>query len=317
MKINFLILNAFLTISIFLNSVIPAFAIQVFKDISPSPFKLEILSLQNERILGGYPDGTFQPTRELNRGEMSKLIFNSLNFKQKTDCDDFVDVSRDNTFYVYIKSLRCLGVVGGFSDGSFRPEQIVNHLKASKFLINGLTIYENSKNGGELVLFQNLDQTLQIARDKGIMGDFGLEAVEEEKGVQREYFAKYAFETINAIRKKENKPLLKIDYLAEDVYNCDSFENQEQAQRVFLKIKSEFGRDIHGLDKNSNNVACEDFSNRVSTDAPKYVEEEIEASSFVFKNCTEVRSAGADPIYRGDKGFSDKLDRDGDGVACE
>lgn len=36
-----------------------------------------------------------------------------------------------------------------------------------------------------------------------------------------------------------------------------------------------------------------------------------------FKNCSAVRAAGADPIYAGDPGYSRKLDRDGDGVACE
>ncbi|MGX6604813.1 excalibur calcium-binding domain-containing protein [Micromonosporaceae bacterium Da 78-11] len=36
-----------------------------------------------------------------------------------------------------------------------------------------------------------------------------------------------------------------------------------------------------------------------------------------YANCTAVRDAGAAPIRRGDPGYSRKLDRDGDGVACE
>jgi hypothetical protein len=36
-----------------------------------------------------------------------------------------------------------------------------------------------------------------------------------------------------------------------------------------------------------------------------------------YANCSAVRAAGADPIRRGDPGYSRKLDRDGDGVACE
>lgn len=39
--------------------------------------------------------------------------------------------------------------------------------------------------------------------------------------------------------------------------------------------------------------------------------------SAYYANCSEVRSAGAAPIYSGDPGYSSKLDRDGDGVACE
>ncbi|WP_318152636.1 excalibur calcium-binding domain-containing protein [Paenibacillus terricola] len=37
----------------------------------------------------------------------------------------------------------------------------------------------------------------------------------------------------------------------------------------------------------------------------------------VYKNCTEVRAAGAAPLHKADPGYSRKLDRDGDGVACE
>lgn len=36
-----------------------------------------------------------------------------------------------------------------------------------------------------------------------------------------------------------------------------------------------------------------------------------------YENCDAVRAAGAAPIYADDPGYSRKLDRDGDGVACE
>lgn len=36
-----------------------------------------------------------------------------------------------------------------------------------------------------------------------------------------------------------------------------------------------------------------------------------------YKNCDEVRAAGKAPLYAGQPGYSRKLDRDGDGVACE
>lgn len=36
-----------------------------------------------------------------------------------------------------------------------------------------------------------------------------------------------------------------------------------------------------------------------------------------YKNCTEVRRAGKAPLYVGEPGYSRKLDRDGDGTACE
>jgi cell division septation protein DedD len=36
-----------------------------------------------------------------------------------------------------------------------------------------------------------------------------------------------------------------------------------------------------------------------------------------FANCDAARAAGAAPVYRGDPGFHQRLDRDRDGVGCE
>ena len=36
-----------------------------------------------------------------------------------------------------------------------------------------------------------------------------------------------------------------------------------------------------------------------------------------FKNCKEARVAGYSRMRRGEAGYREKLDRDGDGVACE
>ncbi|MGW4464117.1 excalibur calcium-binding domain-containing protein [Micromonospora sp. NPDC004704] len=37
----------------------------------------------------------------------------------------------------------------------------------------------------------------------------------------------------------------------------------------------------------------------------------------VYRNCNQARRAGVTPLHRGDPGYSARLDRDGDGIACE
>ena len=36
-----------------------------------------------------------------------------------------------------------------------------------------------------------------------------------------------------------------------------------------------------------------------------------------YANCAAARADGAAPIQKGDPGYKDQLDRDGDGIACE
>ena len=52
--------------------------------------------------------------------------------------------------------------------------------------------------------------------------------------------------------------------------------------------------------------------------APAPEPEPVPAAPAVgFANCTEARAAGAAPLHVGSPGYAPKLDRDGDGVACE
>jgi hypothetical protein len=43
----------------------------------------------------------------------------------------------------------------------------------------------------------------------------------------------------------------------------------------------------------------------------------LSSSRTTYGSCAEARAAGAAPLRAGDDGYSRKLDRDGDGVACE
>nr|WP_246623811.1 excalibur calcium-binding domain-containing protein [Sphingomonas colocasiae] len=41
------------------------------------------------------------------------------------------------------------------------------------------------------------------------------------------------------------------------------------------------------------------------------------AAAAFYRYCADARRAGAAPLYRGEPGYRDALDRDGDGIACE
>ncbi|MDT9598535.1 excalibur calcium-binding domain-containing protein [Sphingosinicella rhizophila] len=52
-----------------------------------------------------------------------------------------------------------------------------------------------------------------------------------------------------------------------------------------------------------------------STTSPEKIAQ-IETSVY-YSGCNEVRAAGAAPLYRGEPGYRQGMDGDGDGVACE
>ncbi len=54
-----------------------------------------------------------------------------------------------------------------------------------------------------------------------------------------------------------------------------------------------------------------------TTDRATTTTSSLASTSVSYANCDAVRAAGKAPLYTGDPGYSTKLDRDRDGVACE
>jgi uncharacterized protein YceK len=65
----------------------------------------------------------------------------------------------------------------------------------------------------------------------------------------------------------------------------------------------------------NSNVKPATSSKPAVTEAPTKAPVATEAPVY-YANCTAVREAGAAPLHKGDPGYSQKLDRDGDGIAC-
>ena len=53
------------------------------------------------------------------------------------------------------------------------------------------------------------------------------------------------------------------------------------------------------------------------SESQKKSESTPEPQKEFYANCKEAKAAGAAPLYRGDPGYREDLDRDGDGIACE
>ena len=70
-----------------------------------------------------------------------------------------------------------------------------------------------------------------------------------------------------------------------------------------------------GLDRDDDGIACEWKPEQPEQSSSQ--EQSGGSSGTFYKNCAEARAAGAAPLYRGEPGYREKLDRDNDGIACE
>jgi parallel beta-helix repeat protein len=99
-----------------------------------------IRSLASLDLTTGFADGTYQPDIPMTRAQYAALIVKAFNPTPKHLVNDFLDVSAKSRNYKPIKAAAQAGFVGGFSDGTFRPQENVQRLQIIVSLVNGLSL---------------------------------------------------------------------------------------------------------------------------------------------------------------------------------
>lgn len=122
-----------------------------FADVSPDhPNAAAIDYLTKEEVINGYPDGTFRPEDPVNRAEALKILLLASGVEiQNPSADVFPDVPAGAWFAPFVFSAKSAGIVDGYLDGTFRPDQTVNLVEALKILLNTNAVplgnYETSR----------------------------------------------------------------------------------------------------------------------------------------------------------------------------
>ena len=109
-----------------------------FPDIQFDTFESYIQRLHCREVVGGYSDGTYKPGNNVTRAEMAKFVVNAFDIPILTTGSQFPDVSSSHTFYSYIQTLNAHGIVGGYSDGTFKPDETLTRGQLTKFISNAM-----------------------------------------------------------------------------------------------------------------------------------------------------------------------------------
>ena len=129
-------------------------------------------------IMGGYNDGTFKPTDGLTRGAATKIICNLILTPAIADAmprtgQDFKDVAAGSTFAGYIHYCVDHGIVGGYGNGLFGPQNGLTGFAFLKMLLGALGYdqdLERYSGSGWQINVQN--QALSIGLTNGLIGTF-------------------------------------------------------------------------------------------------------------------------------------------------
>jgi len=108
-----------------------------FTDVSASSaYAPAIEALKSQNVLQGYSDGTFRPEQSINRAEFLKILFEN---QKNTDVQynsnyTFPDVASDAWYAKYVSFAKQKGIIKGYEDGNFKPEQNITYPEAFKIV---------------------------------------------------------------------------------------------------------------------------------------------------------------------------------------
>ncbi|NLG52783.1 MAG: DUF3520 domain-containing protein [Clostridiales bacterium] len=84
-------------------------------------------------VMEGYPDGSLGLEKPVTRAEFAKMIVLAASLTPQ-DIPKFVDVSETHWAYEYIGAAADAGIIGGFGDGTFKPDDNVTYEQAIKMV---------------------------------------------------------------------------------------------------------------------------------------------------------------------------------------
>lgn len=110
-----------------------------FKDISVGDEHfVSIQYLKTNGIINGFDDGTFKSLNNVNRAEALKMIFKAMprvKLSKTTPELTFPDVKTGEWFYEYVLNGFINGIVSGYPDKMFHPEQTINRAESLKITL--------------------------------------------------------------------------------------------------------------------------------------------------------------------------------------
>ena len=109
-----------------------------FTDISKHWAKEDIIELSEYGLVKGYEDGKFKADSRVTRAEAStivaRLLENTDEFENISSRGNYIDLSPKHWAYNKIIELKNKGVLSGYEDGSFKPENSIKRAEIAKII---------------------------------------------------------------------------------------------------------------------------------------------------------------------------------------
>jgi|GEM_PF-1409364 len=133
---------------------------KTFADIKGHWAQSDIEIMAGLGIVGGISENEFAPQMPVNRAQFAAFLIRSLGIQETSPAEShFKDVPTNAWYYGAVEGAYAAGLVGGYEDGTFRPEKEISRQEIAALIARAL------KNEGEEVTVDDVDLVLARFKD--------------------------------------------------------------------------------------------------------------------------------------------------------
>ncbi|MCM3630975.1 S-layer homology domain-containing protein [Paenibacillus glycanilyticus] len=119
-----------------------------YKDVATQAWSTKAITLASHiGFVNGYSDNTFHPEANVTRAELVTMLARVLGLNDGKGAAAFSDVSSTSFAANAINNLHALGLINGYGDGTFKPNQVITRAEVATILAKAVSLTSASSAG--------------------------------------------------------------------------------------------------------------------------------------------------------------------------
>ncbi len=186
------LLSSLIVLALLLSIVTPAFAAPA-SDVVGTQYEDAVAKLTALGVINGYNDGSYKPLNDITRAEFAKIIVvatgNESNAKFLAGTSAYTDVKGSEWYAGYVAAAQTLGLVKGYTDGTFRPTNNITTQEVVTVLLRALGYndelpgnwpYDYLIKANDLGVIAGLDITAAAKANRGLVAQLTANTLEQK-----------------------------------------------------------------------------------------------------------------------------------------
>lgn len=244
-------------------------------DITDTKYEKSVNKLVELGVINGFEDNTFRPAENVTRAQFAKMLVEALDLKLNNSSTSlrFPDLAGTHWAYDYIKIAVDNGIINGYPDGTFKPDNPVTYAESMAMILRAMKLEETMNDKSWPLGYINEAKTVGLL-DFVDYNDPNISANRGETAIS-------LFNMISIIEEKEDR-----------ILNA-TYSNEKGT--ITLKKNGNDGVDFDFSGSEGYTGVTLDYSNGIASKEDDFFDEHYKITAIIDYNQITVEAFSDDP----------------------